>query len=542
MPNPVTAARAATRDTSAAPSTVSSTRPAGLADDAAYRALESRDVRFDGRVWFGVTTTGIYCRPVCPAQTPKRTNVRFFASPSAAVASGFRACRRCRPDSAPGTREWDHRGDLVSRALRGIAEGAVDESGVSGLARRLHVSERHLHRTLNATVGAGPLQLATSRRAQTARLLIDQTGLPLTDIAYAAGFASIRQFNDVMLRQFGVAPSQLRRRQQPQLPADSPDLVLRLNYREPFDTEAMGGFLAARTLRGVEEHIASDSAATSWSHRRALRLRHCVVDVVVAPVPRKTQYAVRVRDIDLRDIAELVARIRRWLDLDADPASINSVLAADSSLRPLVESRPGLRVSQTPDTFEGIVRTIVGQQISVGGALTLLARVVATVHSRSGEGSAESAKHAEDSESAEDTVRIKPFPRADELATYSIADWRTSGFTGARAETLKTLCGAVAAGDIDLDGDADRDDLCRGLGRIKGVGPWTIAYVRLRVLTDPDAFPATDLVVRRNAEAIGIRGPELVEHALRWQPWRAYAATQLWNHDPTQSASSGRSQ
>ncbi len=510
-----------------------STPSTGLVDDAAYRALASRDGRFDGRLWFGVTTTGIYCRPVCPAQTPKRTNVRFFASPSAAVASGFRACRRCRPDSAPGTREWDHRGDLVSRALRGIAEGAVDENGVSGLAQRLHVSDRHLHRTLIAAVGAGPLQLATSRRAQTARLLIDQTGLPFTDIAYAAGFASIRQFNDVMLRQFGVAPSQLRRTEQPQLAADSPDLVLRLNYREPYDTESVGRFLAARTLGGVEVHVASERTKNTWSHRRALRLRHCAVAVVVAPVSGKSQYGVRVRDIDLRDIAELVMRVRRWLDLDAHPASINSVLAEDPSLRPLVELRPGLRVCQTPDTFEGIVRTIVGQQVSVGAALTLLARVVAAVNLRSGDGSAES---------AEERVRVRPFPRAEELVTYDSADWRAWGFTGSRAETLKTLCGVVAAGDIDLDGDTARDDICQRLSQIKGVGPWTIAYVRLRVLADPDAFPTTDLVVRQNAEAIGIRGSELGEHALHWQPWRAYAATQLWNYDSAQSPSTGRSQ
>ncbi len=529
MPASLTPSTPAARVVSAA----DSTRPAGLADDAAYRALQSRDVRFDGRVWFGVTTTGIYCRPVCPAQTPKRTNVRFFASPAAAVASGFRACRRCRPDSAPGTREWDHRGDLVSRALRGIADGAVDEDGVSGLAQRLHVSDRHLHRCLIAAVGAGPLQLATSRRAQTARLLIDQTGLPLTDIAYAAGFSSIRQFNDVMLRQFGIAPSQLRRTEQPQLAADSPDLVLRLNYREPYDTESVGRFLAARMLPGVEVHVAREGTKNSWLHRRALRLRHGVVDVAVAPVSGKSQYGVRVRDIDLRDIAELVARVRRWLDLDADPASINSVLAEDPSLRPLVELRPGLRVCQTPDSFEGIVRTIVGQQISVGAALTRLARVVSAANSRSGNGSAES---------AEETVRVRPFPRAEELATYDIAAWRACGFTGSRAQTLKTLCDVVAAGDIDLEGDTDRDDICQRLSGIKGVGPWTIAYVRLRVLTDPDAFPATDLVVRRNAEAVGIRGLELGEHALRWQPWRAYAATQLWNYDSATTPSNGRSQ
>ena len=481
-----------------------------LQDEAAYRALESRDGRFDGRVWFGVTSTGIYCRPVCPAQTPKRPNVRLFASPAAAVAAGFRACRRCRPDSAPGSREWDHRSDLVARALRGIAEGTVDQSGVNGLAERLHVSERHLHRTLTASVGAGPLQLATSRRAQTARLLIDQTALPITEIAYAAGFTSIRQFNDVMRRQFGVAPSQLRRTPPIDLAADSPELVLRLNYREPYDLASVGHFLAARTLAGVEEHVQADG---TWTHRRALRLKHSTADITVWPVRGKARLGVRVRDIDLRDIAELVARSRRWLDLDADPVSIADLLAADPLLQPLVADRPGMRVVQTPDALEGLVRAIVGQQVSVAGALTLLGRLVAAL----------SPTHSQ----------LSAFPTPVRLAAVDMADWRSWGFTTSRAHTLIAVSELLATGELALDHDADRDEFRAKLQAIKGIGPWTASYVSLRVIGDPDAFPETDLVVRRNAESLGITAESLLARSERWRPWRSYAATYLWNHQPT---------
>ncbi|MEO6822857.1 MAG: Ada metal-binding domain-containing protein, partial [Candidatus Nanopelagicales bacterium] len=230
------------------------TGPAGLDIEAAYRALQSRDRRFDGRIWVGVTSTGIYCRPVCPAQTPKRANVRFFAAPAAAVGAGFRACKRCRPDTAPGTRQWDHRGDLAAQALRLIGEGAVDDGGVAGLANRLHVTPRHLSRVLLAEVGATPLALALSRRAQTARMLVDQTALPLTDVAFAAGFSSIRAFNDVMRREFGCPPSQLRRTVAPDLRADDPALVLRLRFREPYDAAAVGAFLAARAVPSLELH------------------------------------------------------------------------------------------------------------------------------------------------------------------------------------------------------------------------------------------------------------------------------------------------
>lgn len=477
--------------------------PAGLDPEAAYAALSARDRRFDGRLWFGVTSTGVYCRPVCPAQTPKRQNVRFFAAPAAAVSAGFRACRRCRPDSAPGSRHWDHRGDLVGRALRLIADGAVDDGGVAGLARTLHVSERHLHRSLMAEVGAGPLQLAVSRRAQTAKLLVEQTDLPLAEIAFASGFSSIRQFNDVMRREFGLPPSQLRRSPAPGVAAADPALVLRLRLRPPYDAAGVGAFLAARAVAGTEAH--EPGRGGRWSHRRAVPLpaRTAVVDVRI-----EGDHAVVRSDADVRDTAALVRRVRRWLDLDADPATIGAALAQDAVLAPLVAAGPGLRVPTTVDPWETLVRAVVGQQVSVAGATTLLGRLVAA--------------HGEDAPQG-----MRSFPTAEALASIDPAE--VGGMPRARVRALLAAADAVASGRIDL-GSPDVDGLEAALLDLPGVGPWTAQYLRLRGLADPDAFPASDLVLRQSASALGlphdVRG--LAERSAVWSPWRAYAAAHLW--------------
>ncbi|MGD9957433.1 MAG: AlkA N-terminal domain-containing protein [Candidatus Nanopelagicales bacterium] len=479
--------------------------PAGLDADAAYAALAARDRRFDGRIWFGVTSTGVYCRPVCPAQTPKPQNVRFFAAPAAAVSAGFRACRRCRPDSAPGSRHWDHRGDLVARALRLIADGAIDDGGVAGLARALHVSERHLHRSLVAEVGAGALQLALSRRAQTAKLLVEQTDLPLADIAFAAGFSSIRQFNDVMRKEFGVAPSGLRRAPVERIPSADAAIVLRLRLRPPYDAAEVGAFLAARAVAGVEEHAAS---ARGWTHRRTVPLpsRTAVVEV------RPEADAVVVRtDADVRDTAALVRRVRRWLDLDADPETVGAALSADRAIAPLVAARPGLRVPTTVDPWETLVRAVVGQQVSVAGATTLLGRIAA--------------------DHGEEAGGMRAFPTAESLA--AAGPDAVTGMPRARARTLHAVAEAVASGAVDL-ADPDLDATGQRLLALPGVGPWTVAYLRLRGLADPDAFPASDLVVRQSAEALGlshdVRGLE--QRSTAWSPWRAYAASHLWAAAP----------
>lgn len=483
------------------------TAPAGLDVDAAYQALAARDRRFDGRIWFGVTSTGVYCRPVCPAQTPKAANVRFFASPAAAVSSGFRACKRCRPDSAPGSRHWDHRGDLAARALRLIAEGAVDDGGVAGLARTLHVSERHVHRTLVAEVGAGPLQLATSRRAQTAKLLVEQTSLPLTEVAFAAGFSSVRQFNDVMRREFGVPPSQLRRAPEIAPAAADPRLVLRLRLRPPYDADALGDFLSARAIAGLEEH--SDDGRR-WVHRRVVPLG---TDAAVVEVRVVDDHVLVRADTDVRSTAVLVARIRRWLDLDAEPAMVGAALAADPALAPLVAARPGLRVPTTVDPWETVVRAVVGQQVSVAGARTILGRLVSAYGAPVGD--------------------LVAFPTASQLAGTDPGAVAALGMPGARARTIVAIAEAVDAGDIDLRA-GDPADVGESLERLPGVGPWTSAYVRLRALGDPDVLPVTDLGIRHGARAAGL--PEqpraLDEHARAWSPWRSYAAQHLWTPAP----------
>ncbi|MFC6238773.1 DNA-3-methyladenine glycosylase 2 family protein [Longivirga aurantiaca] len=477
--------------------------PAGLDPDAAYAALAARDRRFDGRIWFGVTSTGVYCRPVCPAQTPKAQNVRFFAAPAAAVSAGFRACRRCRPDSAPGSRHWDHRGDLVGRALRLIADGAIDDGGVAGLARTLHVSERHLHRSLVAEVGAGPLQLAVSRRAQTAKLLVEQTDLSLAEIAFASGFSSVRQFNDVMRREFGIAPSGLRRTPSERIPSADPALVLRLRLRPPYDADALGAFLAARTVAGLEEHV----PGRRWTHRRVVPLptRAAVTEVTV-----HGDHVVVRSGADVRDTAALVRRVRRWLDLDADPATVDAALGLDPALAPLVGAHPGLRVPTTVDPWETVVRAVVGQQVSVAAAGTLLARLVA----------------AHGTEVAGESG-LRAFPRPAAIAALDPA--AITGMPGSRARTLVALAAAVADGSVAL-GSPDLDEVEAALLAIPGAGPWTTGYVRLRALADPDAFPASDLGLRHAAGALGL--PEaaraLGAHVSAWSPWRSYAAQHLW--------------
>jgi len=326
--------------------------------DRCYRAVQSRDRRFDGRFVTAVTSTGIYCRPSCPAQTPKPRNVRFYRVAAAAQAAGFRACRRCRPDAAPGSPEWDVRADLAARALRLIADGAVDDLGVTGVAGRLAVSERHLHRILVDEVGAGPLALARTRRAQTARLLLESTSLQVSDVAFAAGFGSIRQFNDAFREAFGCAPSQLRRGA-----TDSRDgegaITLRLRHRTPYHVRSVLSWFAARAVRGLDE-VDGDT------YRRTVRLPRggALLDLT----PGRDGARLRLALTDLRDLAAAVQRSRRLLDLDADPEAVDTVLAADPVLAPLVAGRPGIRVPGAADGFELAVRAVLGQQVSVAAA------------------------------------------------------------------------------------------------------------------------------------------------------------------------------
>ena len=460
--------------------------------DRCYRAVRSRDARFDGRFVTAVKTTGIYCRPSCPAQTPKRENVLFFPHAAAAAAAGFRACKRCRPDAAPGSREWDIRGDLAARALRGIQSGVVDTEGVPGLARRLAVSERHLHRILVAEIGVGPLRLARTRRAQTARMLVEHTDLPLSTVAFSAGFASIRQFNEVMAAEFGCPPSELRRRPAGAVSGEATGtLTLRLPMRLPFAAEPLLAFLAARAIPGVEEF---DGTV----------FRRVVDQSVVEVEPAGTYVVARIDIDDVRRVAPVVARCRRLLDLDADPHAVDEVLRADPMLRASVDATPGIRVPGAVDGFELAVRAILGQQVSVAAARTMAGRLV----ERCGKPltvARGALTHA--------------FPDA---AAVADADLDGLGLTGGRIRTLRALAHAVADEGLVIDPVADRDDVRRRLLALPGIGPWTADYIAMRALGDPDAFPATDLVIAR---ALASGGAARAEH---WRPWRAYAAMHLW--------------
>ncbi len=470
--------------------------------DLCYRAICSRDSRFDGRFFTAVTSTGIYCRPICPAPTPQSRNVRFYSCAAAAEAAGFRACRRCHPEASPDSPDWNIRADMVARALRLIAEGVVDAEGVAGLARRLAVSERHLHRELVAEVGAGPLALARSRRAQTARLLIDQTPLSLTDIAFTAGFTSIRQFNESMQDAFGCAPSALRRHA---LPAGAGDgrLTLRLQYRPPFDANLT--FFAQRALPGVEE-------VSDGRYRRTVALLRSKGIIEIEPVARMHSVLVHLKLNDLGDLSLLVQRCRYLFDLDADPAAVAAVLSADPVLAPLVEARPGLRIPGAVDGFELAVRAIVGQQVSVSGARTLLGRLVAAT----GEPLANPQGKL---------THFFPTPQR-----IMQADLQGLGLTQTRINALQALACAVIEEELVLNRGADREQTLERLLALPGVGPWTASYIAMRALGDPDALPVTDLGLRRALEQRGLASDakSLAMHAEAWRPWRAYATMYLW--------------
>ncbi|WBC17906.1 helix-turn-helix domain-containing protein [Micromonospora sp. WMMA1998] len=468
-----------------------------------YRAVDSRDPRFDGWFYTGVTSTGIYCRPSCPAMTPKRQNVRFFPSAAAAQGAGLRACRRCRPDAAPGSPQWDVRADVVGRAMRLIADGVVDRDGVPGLATRLGYTERHLHRMLRAELGAGPLALARAQRAQTARILVETTGLGLAEVAFAAGFGSVRQFNDTVREVYGVTPSELRAGRSGRRAAGGAGTVtLRLAHRPPLHAGALLDFLALRALPGVEE-------VRDGAYHRGLRLPHGSATVTLAPVDGHV--AATLRLADMRDLAPAVARCRRLLDLDADPVAVDATLAEDPALAPAVAAEPGVRLPHAVDGFELAVRAVTTQQVSLRSARTTLTHLLAAVP-----GAAD--KAAGD---------LRAFPTPAEVLAAPDTAFR---MPGARRETIRALARSVADGELDLEPGGDREEASRCLAAVPGVGPWTAGYLAMRALGDPDVVLATDLGVRRGAAALGLPDDPKTLHAYadRWRPWRSYATIRLW--------------
>jgi AraC family transcriptional regulator of adaptative response / DNA-3-methyladenine glycosylase II len=517
---------------------------AALDDERRYQAAVSKDPRFDGVFFIGVTSTGIYCRPSCPAITPKRENMRFYRSAAAAQEAGFRACKRCRPDASPGSPEWNIRADVVGRAMRLIADGVVDRDGVEGLASRLGYEQRQVRRLVSAELGAGPLAIARAQRAQTARILTETTALPLSEIAFAAGFASIRQFNATIREVFAVTPTQLReargRRAAPtrRLPARpvgdpaAPGLIrLRLAYRAPIDGERMLGYLAARAIPGVEE-------VRDGCYRRTISLPNGVGILSLGPLvpslggrPDPGYVECELQLEDLRDLTAAVQRCRRLLDLDADPEAVTGYLAADPVLGPLATANPGRRSPGHVDGSELALRAVLGQQVSVAAARRLGARLVAAYGKPL---------------SRPDGPLTHCFPAAETLAA---ADPGTLPMPRSRALALTGLAAALAGGELSLDPGAEREHAAAALLALPGIGPWTVSYIRMRALSDPDAFLPSDVGVlealTRLGAPLGLAGPAGSGPAARaraargaaalaqrlaesWRPWRSYAVHHLW--------------
>jgi AraC family transcriptional regulator of adaptative response / DNA-3-methyladenine glycosylase II len=476
------------------------------------RAVQSKDARFDGWFFTAVVTTGIYCRPSCPVVPPKAKNMRFYPSAAAAQQGGFRACKRCRPDATPGSPQWDQRADLVARAMRLIADGLVDREGVPGLARQLNYSRRQVERALAAELGAGPLALARAQRAQAARLLIETTTLPFGEVAAAAGFASVRQFNDTVRDIFALTPTELRglaaRRPAAGVshltgPAPQGSVTVRLPFRRPLWPDNLFGHLAATAVPGVEEW-------RDGAYRRTLRLPHG--HGIVALTPGPDHIACRLTLTDLRDLSTAISRCRRLLDLDADPTAVDDALRRDVNLAPLVRSAPGRRVPRTVDEEELALRAILGQQVSTAAARTHAARLVAT-HGTPVRDGAGGLTHL--------------FP-----AVAALADLDPGGLAlpQARRRTFTGLVAALASGAVELGPGVERDAARRQLAEIHGIGPWTIETIAMRALGDPDAFPATDLGVRAAAARLGlpVSPAGISAYARTWRPWRAYAVQHLW--------------
>jgi AraC family transcriptional regulator, regulatory protein of adaptative response / DNA-3-methyladenine glycosylase II len=477
--------------------------------DRCYRAVQSKDPRFDG--WFvtAVLTTGIYCRPSCPVRPPFARNVRFYSTAAAAQHAGYRACKRCRPDASPGSPEWNIRGDLVARAMRLIADGSVDREGVAGLAARLGYTTRQLERILQAETGAGPLALARAQRTQTARLLIETTDLPFGDVAFAAGFSSIRQFNDTLRLVCDRTPTELRKRATARVDRARSDVCstgtvsLRLPVRVPFAYEGVFGHLAASVVPGCEE-------VRDTTYRRTLRLPFGNGIASLTPAPDHVR-CLLVLD-DFRDLTAAISRCRRLLDLDADPEAVIDVLGSDAALAPVVAKAPGQRIPRTVDEAELAVRAVLGQQVSMKAARTHAGRLVTA--------------YGEPVQDANGAL-THTFPSIEQLGEIDPAHLAVPK---ARRRTLTALIAALADGTVVLNAGCDWEAARRQLLAVPGIGPWTAEVIAMRGLGDPDAFPASDLGLRLAAEQLGLPTEHraLTARSHRWRPWRSYAAQHLW--------------
>ncbi len=480
-------------------------------NDACYRALRTRDVRFDGRLFVGITSTGIYCRPICPARTAKKENCRFFPSAAAAQAAGFRPCLRCRPEISPDAAAWRGTSNTVSRALALIAEGAVDgEASVPLLADRLGIGERQLRRLFERHLGVPPVAVAQTRRVLFAKQLIQETQLPMAEIAAASGFGSVRRFNDTFRNLFRRSPSELRRKDTTHASALSP-VTLRLGYRAPYDWDAILEFLAQRAMEGVE-HVDNSR------YMRTIEIGGAKGSVEVAPGNGYLVATIRMPEI--KALLQIVARLRRMFDLDADVEAIGSHLSGDESLAPLIARRPGLRSPGAWCSFEHAVRAILGQQVSVIAARKLAGKIVALTDIRVAE-SVTGNPHL---------TRVFPTPK--QLAA---ADLSSLGMPKARIASLQALAKAAAKNPKLLEPAGTYEEVLERLRTLPGFGPWTAQYWALRALRDSDAFPEADVGLLRSP-AVALNGKRLspkalLERAEAWRPWRAYAAQHLWAAD-----------
>ncbi len=483
-----------------------------LTPSVCHRAVLARDARYDGRFFTCVKTTGIYCRPICPARPPKLENCLFVPTAAAAQAAGYRPCLRCRPESSPDLDAWRGTSATVSRALKMIESGALDDGDVGSLAERLEIGERQLRRLFRQHVGATPISVAQTRRVLLAKQLIHQTDLAMIEIAIASGFGSVRRFNEAFQRLYDRPPSELRRRKLP--PSAAPEISLLLPYRPPYDWAAMIQFLQLRAIAGVE-------VVTDKTYSRVIELggelRGVTGSIHVADAPEHSALRVVVRFARLNALPTIIARVRRMFDLSAEPTAIATALSCDPFLAPLVAARPGLRVPGGWDPFEIAVRAVLGQQITVKAATRLAGRIVAAIGSPCAESPAvPGLTHA--------------FPQPERFILHAMAGL---GMTGARAMAIAGIAAAAVADARLFDPRGDLPEAVARLCELPGIGEWTAQYIAMRALGESDAFLAGDVGIQRRFDLNGRRPnvSKLLRHAERWRPWRAYAMLHLWRAD-----------
>jgi len=472
-------------------------------------ARQSRDPRFDGRFFIGVLTTGIYCRPVCPVRIPKKENIRLYRSAASAAESGFRPCLRCRPESSPGTPAWIGAPYKVSKALHLIARGNLDDSSVDELAEQLSIGSRQLSRLFHQYVGASPVAVAQTQRLHFAKKLLDETNLPLSEVCFAAGFGSVRRFNAVFQSTYARSPRELRKGVRGSKSSKDEGICVRLSYRPPLDWKSMLTYLDYRKIPGVE-HIDMENNA----YYRTIAIGDCVGDICAQFLEGENSVSLQINFADTRHLYHIVEKVRLLFDLKADSKEIDRFFGKDPLLKKVVKHNPGTRVTGCWDGLEVTVRAILGQQVTVKAATTLAGRV---------------AQRYGDNYACKSEYLTRVFPSAERLAE---ADLNGMGIVGQRISAIRTVAEKIANGEILFDGVLETDDFVRRVCEIKGIGDWTAHYIALRVLSDPDAFPYSDLILRRAAtdNQDTLTPKALLKQAEVWRPWRAYAVILLWKH------------